>query len=256
MKEKNQESNLIDFKLREMARNNDMDAGFLKPHSGINQGILSSYAGAALIPTINLTNKSIYKSIEIPPRLRGESKQSRRSFSRYSVASRVSHYEDGTISTRNKRQGGNLPKIGVDRLDTNYMNILTDNLKQTPAKKSNVSRSVVNNNTNNNQARMPSHLRGSSVYSRNQQQFKSDFKLKTKKSKAGRFDIVNKSMNIGTISERQSLGKKDNFDVFSTPTQSIDRKYVGVSLNRKLKSNFKTVARTDRDNNSLGRREF
>ena len=232
-----------------------MDAGFLKPHSGINQGILSSYAGAALIPTINLTNKSIYKSIEIPSRL--QSKQSRRSYSRYSVASRVSHYEDGTISTRNKRKA-DLPKIGVDRLDTNYMSILTDNMKQTPAKKSNVSRSVVNNNTNNNQYRMPSHLRGSSVYSRNQHQFKSDFKLQNKKSKAGRFDIVNKSMNIGTISERQSIrGKKiDNFDVYSTPTQSIDRKYVGVSLNRKLKSNFKTVARTDRDNNSLGRREF
>ena len=80
-----------------------------------------------------------------------------------------------------------------------------------------MSRSVVNNSTNN-QARMPSHLRGSSIYSRNQQ-FKSDFKLKTKRSKPGRFDIVNKSMNVGTISERQSIGKKiDNFDVFSTPT--------------------------------------
>ena len=151
-----------------MARNNDTDAGFLKPHSGINQGILSNHAGAALIPTINLTNKSIYRSIEVPSRL--QSKQSRRSFSRYSVASRISNYEDGTISTRNKRKSSNLPKIGVDRLDSNYMNILTDNLKQTPAKKSNVSRSVVNNNSNN-QARMPSHLRGNSVYTRNKQQF-------------------------------------------------------------------------------------
>jgi len=41
VKEKNQESNLIDFKLREMARNNDTELGFIKPHAGLHSGILS-----------------------------------------------------------------------------------------------------------------------------------------------------------------------------------------------------------------------
>ena len=48
MKEKTQENNLLDFKLRDMARNTEIDNGFLKPHSGIHLGLLSQNAGAAL----------------------------------------------------------------------------------------------------------------------------------------------------------------------------------------------------------------
>jgi predicted RNase H-like nuclease (RuvC/YqgF family) len=55
-KEKAQESNLLDFKLRQMVRNNDIDAGFLKPHPGIHAGVLSSQAGAALGSAITLAN--------------------------------------------------------------------------------------------------------------------------------------------------------------------------------------------------------
>ena len=35
LKEKNQENNLVDFKLRQVVRNNQ-EIGFLKPHSGIH----------------------------------------------------------------------------------------------------------------------------------------------------------------------------------------------------------------------------
>ena len=63
LKEKSQESNLLDFKLRDMARNNDTELGFLKPHSGIHSGILSGHAGAALGPTISLINKHVTKNI-------------------------------------------------------------------------------------------------------------------------------------------------------------------------------------------------
>ena len=54
MKEKAQENNLLDFKLRDMARNNDIENGFLKPHSGIHSGILSGVAGASILQTIQL----------------------------------------------------------------------------------------------------------------------------------------------------------------------------------------------------------
>ena len=63
LKEKSQESNLLDFKLRDMARNNETDLGFLKPHSGIHSGILSDPAGVALGPTISLMNKHASKNI-------------------------------------------------------------------------------------------------------------------------------------------------------------------------------------------------
>lgn len=36
LKEKNQENNLMDFKLREMVRSNYDEPSYLKPHSGIH----------------------------------------------------------------------------------------------------------------------------------------------------------------------------------------------------------------------------
>ena len=56
LKERGQESNLMDFKLRDIVRKNDMDQGFLKPHSGIHAGVLSSQAGAALGSAIHIAN--------------------------------------------------------------------------------------------------------------------------------------------------------------------------------------------------------
>jgi hypothetical protein len=56
IKEKNQESNLLDFKLRDMARHNETEVGFLKPHSGIHSGLLSGVAALPLAPAISLTN--------------------------------------------------------------------------------------------------------------------------------------------------------------------------------------------------------
>ena len=53
--------------------------------------------------------------------------------------SRVSNYDDETISIAQKRKKSNLPRINVDRRDQNYVNILTDKLSID--KKSNVSKS-------------------------------------------------------------------------------------------------------------------
>ena len=39
-----------------MARNNETDIGFIKPHGGIHSGILSAAAAVPLAPAISLTN--------------------------------------------------------------------------------------------------------------------------------------------------------------------------------------------------------
>lgn len=156
LKEKSQESNLMDFKLREIVRKNDIDMGFLKPHSGIHAGVLSSQAGAALGPSISLANQrspqNINSSMDVA---RLQSKQSNRSMSRFSVASRVSKYDDETISTSQKRKY-DLPKLKVDRNDTDYNKIITGQVK-VPS----VSKSLVSSN------KLPSHLRGGNFYIRN-----------------------------------------------------------------------------------------
>ena len=61
MKEKSQESNLLDFKLREMARISDM--GFIKPHAGIHQGLLSNEVGQVLGSTVSLANNNVKAQI-------------------------------------------------------------------------------------------------------------------------------------------------------------------------------------------------
>lgn len=131
LKEKNQENNLLDFKLREMARNNDEQPGFLKPHSGIHQGILSQAAGQVLSQPISLANNYLTKSLQKSnygflnnsvDMERLTSRHSRRSISRYSRASHMSNYDDDTISSANrKRFKSNLPKLNADRHDTNYV---------------------------------------------------------------------------------------------------------------------------------------
>ena len=40
IKEKNQENNLYDYKLREIARNGEAQGEYLKPHAGMNMGLL------------------------------------------------------------------------------------------------------------------------------------------------------------------------------------------------------------------------
>jgi hypothetical protein len=46
LKEKNQENNLLDFKLRNFVRNKEHS--YLKPYSGIHHGILSQSANQTL----------------------------------------------------------------------------------------------------------------------------------------------------------------------------------------------------------------
>ena len=101
MKEKTQENNLLDFKLRDMARNTEIDNGFLKPHSGIHLGLLSQNAGAALPLSSQIAiEKSVrnrgpsqisqsmdFTSIRVP------SLQSKRPGSRSSIASRASRFD-------------------------------------------------------------------------------------------------------------------------------------------------------------------
>lgn len=162
LKERGQESNLMDFKLRDIVRKNDMDQGFLKPHSGIHAGVLSSQAGAALGSAIHIANNrnamrsssrnfnSVNQSMDAA---RLPSKQSNRSLSRFSVASRVSRYDDDTISTSRKRKN-EIPKLKVDRLDTDYNSIVSSKVKKLPS----ISKSQVSSN------KVPSHLRGGNFY--------------------------------------------------------------------------------------------
>ena len=50
--------------------------------------------------------------------------------SRYSRVSARSNYDDETISIAAKRKKTTLPKINVDRKDTDYVNLLSDNFRQ------------------------------------------------------------------------------------------------------------------------------
>lgn len=54
LKEKKQENNLLDYKLREMARINDSENKFIRPNGGLHNGLLSpvlkQHLGDALIP--------------------------------------------------------------------------------------------------------------------------------------------------------------------------------------------------------------
>ena len=44
-----------------MARNNDTELGFIKPHAGLHSGILNQNASAGLGTVLQHANKSIYK---------------------------------------------------------------------------------------------------------------------------------------------------------------------------------------------------
>jgi len=57
------------------------------------------------------------------------SRHSKRSISRYSKASKISNYDDDTISSAKKRLGGYLPKLKADRQDTNYLAQVAKSLK-------------------------------------------------------------------------------------------------------------------------------
>jgi hypothetical protein len=96
-----------------------------------------------------------------------QSARSRRSFSRYSIASKApSRFDDETISMSKKRNLNALPKLNFNRNDTNYINLMTENLKVPSvagsAKKSNISKSAVSPNAY--QKQLPSHLRGGNYY--------------------------------------------------------------------------------------------
>ena len=113
-----------------MARNAEEGPGYLKPHSGIHQGILTSAAGQVLNQPISLANNYVAKSLQksnygfLNSSLDMErltSRQSRRSISRYSRVSHMSNYDDDTISSANrKRLKSKLPKLKADRHDTDY----------------------------------------------------------------------------------------------------------------------------------------
>lgn len=179
LKEKNQENNLLDFKLRDMARSNDEGPGYLKPHPGIHQGILSSAAGQVLNQPISLANnylKSNYGFLNSSVDMDGlTSRHSRRPVSRYSRASHMSNYDDDTISSANKRFKSNLPKIKADRNDTNYVAQVAQSLRQPSIMsgskhKAHISKSAVSQNKSalndmgvglKGYSRVPSHLRAS-----------------------------------------------------------------------------------------------
>ena len=132
-----------------MARSNDIELGFIKPHAGIHSGILSATAGEALGQAISLANQSVYKRSPHMNFLNqsmdeAETQRSYRPNSRYSRMSRHSRYDDDTVSVANKRMAGKLPRVSVDRQDLNYNKLITDTLSI--GKKSNISKSAVEAN--------------------------------------------------------------------------------------------------------------
>ena len=142
------------------------------------------------------------------------SKQSNRSISRFSVASRASRYDDETISTSQKRKY-DLPKLKVDRLDTNYNNIISGQVKKT----SSVSKSMVSSN------KLPTHLRGGNFYIKNQVQ-PTMRQQRIRNSHAA----VNKSANSSV--KNSLLGQnKRRYDIGVTD----------VSINKKLNSKYHTA---------------
>ena len=238
----------MDFKLRDMARNNDTELGFLKPHKGIHSGILSDHAGAALGPTISLINKHASKNIStsrdnfasvnqsmdairLPSK---QSQRSRRSISKYSIASRESRFDEQTISISAKRKQNVLPKLNFNRKDTNYINLMNENLKVPSvagSKKSQISKSAVNSNAP--QHRLPSHLRGGNYYLRSQVAISPSFQ--SDKRKRNKMDAVNRSVNI-TSNKGQSLlsGRNKKLVDGLSSNNSIERANVSVGLNNKL----------------------
>ena len=69
----------------------------------------------------------MYQSLEAD---RLASRHSNRSRSRFSVMSKISNYDDETISSANKRLANYLPKLNADRQDTNYLEQVARSLKQ------------------------------------------------------------------------------------------------------------------------------
>lgn len=84
----------MDFKLRDLARNEAV-AGFIKPHSGVNLGMLNKELTTALGPTIKLVNSNAKKNARnsglqsIDSATRIESRQSNRSFVSGKINSRL-----------------------------------------------------------------------------------------------------------------------------------------------------------------------
>jgi hypothetical protein len=132
--------------------------------------------------------------------------------SRFSVASRISRYDDETISTTRKRRY-DLPKLKVDRLDTDYNNIIQGQIK-VPS----ISKSVVSSN------KLPSHLRGSNFYIRTPNN------VNPLRDKKIRHSQVNKSLHI--INKNSLLSSKKRYDV--DPSTEI-------SLNKKLNQKYNTA---------------
>ena len=58
------------------------------------------------------------------------SRNSKRSHSKFSIVSKVSNFDDETISSANKRLGSILPRLNADRQDTNYLDQVAKRLKQ------------------------------------------------------------------------------------------------------------------------------
>lgn len=52
LKEKKQENNLLDFKLRDMARVNDSEVKFIRPHAGVHKGLLNNNLNLPLASTL------------------------------------------------------------------------------------------------------------------------------------------------------------------------------------------------------------
>lgn len=139
IKEKNQENNLLDFKLRDIARINESNAGYIKPHAGIHSGILSKDLMPVVAPTLGL--------------------KSNRGGARNHVISQSLEVPVGRLGSRNSHRSG-ISKMS--NMTKQQPNLAFDNLKPSLySEKNAASKSAVGANN-----KLPSHLRAGSLHAK------------------------------------------------------------------------------------------
>lgn len=136
-----------------------------------------------------------------------------------------------------KRNLNVLPKLNFNRKDTNYINLMTENLKVQSvagsAKKSNISKSAVSPNSNQN--KIPSHLRGGNYYLRSQATISPTFQAE--KRMRNKIAAVNRSVNISSNKGQSLLSGRKGISAVDS-NNSIERANVSVGLNKKLNSKY------------------
>ena len=164
LKEKKQENNLLDFKLRDMARVNDSEVKFIRPNAGVHKGLLNNNLNLPLAQTLFMQNKgrnqgAAAQSMDIK-KLREEMKSQRSGTSRYSSNSRALmrlFEKEAPIQTKPR-----VETLQDTSFDLGHGSV--ESSLQTPVRVKSKPLGRVNLSQNFN--KVPSHLRGANFYIR------------------------------------------------------------------------------------------